>query len=302
MLAYFDRGAPTEVIADASPVGLGAVLVQKVDGERRAVCYASRSLGDTERRYSQTEKEALALVWSCERFNLYLYGLPEFDLVTDHQALKTIYGPTSKPSARIERWVLRLQPFNYKVRYVTSRENIADALSRLTKIPASKGYVQDEEYVREVTLQAVPVALRIEEIEEVSFQDEELEVVREALETGHWSKAPKAFELVSHELACIGQVVLRGTRIVVPRKLRRRLLDLAHEGHQGIVKTKERLRSKVWWPGIDKEAEKKCRECFGCQMVSKHVPPPPIKPTRLPERAWQEIAVDFLGPLPTGEH
>ena len=185
---------------------------------------------------------------------------------------------------------------------MTSRENIADALSRLTKIPASKGYVQDEEYVHEVTLQAVPVALRIEEIEEVSFQDEELEVVREALETGHWSKAPKAFELVSHELAGIGQVVLRGTRIVVPRKFRRRVLDLAHEGHQGILKTKERLRSKVWWPGIDKEAEKKCRECFGCQMVSKHVPPPPIKPTRLPERAWQEIAVDLLGPLPTGEH
>ena len=108
ILAYFDRGAPTEVIAGASPVGLGAVLVQKGDWEHRAVCYASRSLSDTERRYSQTEKDALALVWSCERFHLYLYGLPEFDLVTHHQALKTIYGPTSKPSARIERWVLRL--------------------------------------------------------------------------------------------------------------------------------------------------------------------------------------------------
>lgn len=56
---------------------------------------------------------------------------------------------------------------------MTSRENIADVLSRLTKISASKGYVQVEEYVREVTLQAVPVAPRIEEIEEVSFQDED---------------------------------------------------------------------------------------------------------------------------------
>ena len=135
--------------------------------------------------------------------------------------------------------------------------------------------------MREVTLQAVPVALRFKEIEEVSFQDEELEVVRKGLETGHWSKAPKAYELVSYELACIGQVVLRGTRIVVPRKLRKRVLDLAHQGHQGIVKTKERLRSKVWWPEIDKEAEKKCRECLGCQMVSKHVPPPLIKPTEI---------------------
>ena len=191
MLAYFDQGAPTEVIADACPVGLGVVLVQKVDREHPAVCYASRSLSDTEHRYSQTEKEALALVWSCERFNLYLYGLPEFDLVTDHQALKTIYGPTLKPSARIECWVLRLQPFKYKVRYVTSRENIEDALFRLTKIPASKGYVQDEEYVREVTLQAVPVVLWIEEIEEVSFQDGELEAARETLKTGPWGKARK---------------------------------------------------------------------------------------------------------------
>ena len=98
----------------------------------------------------------------------------------------------------------------------------------------------------EVTLKAVPVALRIEEIEEVSFQDVVLEAVRKALDTGHWNKAPKAHELVSRELTCIGQVVLRGTRIVVPRKLRKRVLDLAHEGHQGIVKTKESLRSDVW--------------------------------------------------------
>jgi len=105
MLANFDQGAPTEVIADASPVGLGAVLVQKVDGERRVVCYATRSLSDIERRYSPAEKEALALVWSCERFILYLCSLPEFHLVTNHQALKpSMAKPQSHP--RIERWVL----------------------------------------------------------------------------------------------------------------------------------------------------------------------------------------------------
>ena len=302
MLAYFDKTAHTKVIADASPVGLGAVLVQEVGEQSRAVCYASRSLSDTERRYSQTEKEALALVWACERFNLYLNGLPEFDLVTDHQALKTIYGPRSKPSARIERWVLRMQPYKYKVCYVPSRENIADALSRLTKIPASQGYVHDEEYIREVTLQAVPVALRIEEIEEASSQDKELKVVRECLQKDDWSEAPKAFVMVRNELTSVGQVVLRGTRIVIPGNLRKRVLDLAHEGHQGIVKTKERLRSKVWWPGIDQQAERRCRECFGCQMVTKHVPPPPVKPTRLPDTAWQEVALDLLGPMPGGEY
>lgn len=98
----------------------------------------------------------------------------------------------------------------------------------------------------EVTLQEVPVALHIEEIEEVPHQDEELTAVREALKTGNWRQAPKPYELVCNELTSVGQVVLRGTRIVVAKKLQRRVLDLAHEGHQGIVKTKERLRSKVW--------------------------------------------------------
>ena len=113
-----------------------------------------------ERRYSQTEKEALALVW-CGRFNLYLYGLQTFDLVTDHEALKVIYSRGSKPSARIERWVLRLQPYNYKVCCVASRDNIADALSRLTTIPPSEKCCYDDEHVRMVALQAVPVALKI---------------------------------------------------------------------------------------------------------------------------------------------
>ena len=191
VLAYFDKDAFTRVIADASPVGLGAVLVQEKNGESRAVRYASRSLSQVERHYSQTEKEAIALVWACERFHLYLYGLPQFDLVTDHEALKVIFSKKSKPSARIERWVLRLQPYSYQVCYVPSRKNIADALSRLTKIPASDQSLQDDRYVRMVALHAVPTALRIKEIERISAQDSELQAVRNCLIEGSWDSAPK---------------------------------------------------------------------------------------------------------------
>ena len=95
VLAYFDKEAHTQIIADASPVRLGAMLVQGISGEYRAVCYASRTLSPVERRYSQTEKKALALVWACERFHLYVYGVPKFDLETDHVTLKSYLFITS---------------------------------------------------------------------------------------------------------------------------------------------------------------------------------------------------------------
>ena len=302
VLAYFDKEAHTSVVTDASPVGLGAVLIQEKNGISRAVCYASRSLSDVERRYSQTEKEALGIVWGFERFNLYLQGLDTFDLITDHEPLKTIYSSKSKPSARIERWVLRLQPFNYRVRYVKSKDNIADALSRLTSQVPTKASNHDEEYVRAIALQAVPVAMSIQDVEKASAEDSELQTVRKCLVSGNWTDCPKSYVLVRNELTYIGQVILRGTRIVIPASLRKRTTDLAHEGHQGIVKMKERLRSKVWWPGIDKDAEKKCRECFGCQVVVKEYRAPPVKSTRMPDRPWQDLALDLLGPLPTGEN
>ena len=147
------------MVTDASPVGLGGILVQEEHGVKRVVTFASRSLSDVERRYSQTEKEALAVVWACEKFHVYLNGLRSFQLVTDCKALEAIYGPRSKPSARVERWVLRLMPFKYTVRHVPSDKNIADCLSRLTKIPASPRDGVTEEFVRMVAVNATPRAM-----------------------------------------------------------------------------------------------------------------------------------------------
>ena len=130
-MAYFGFNAKTRVIVDASPVGLGAILTQQQkDGNYKPVIYASRSLSDVERRYSQTEKEALTVVWGCERLRMYLYGI-KFELVTDHKPLEAIYSPKSKPPLRIERWAFQLQPYHFKFLYRPGKTNAADALSRL---------------------------------------------------------------------------------------------------------------------------------------------------------------------------
>ena len=213
-----------------------------------------------------------------------------------------IYSTTSKPSSRIERWVLRLQPYNYRVFYIPSRRNIADALSRLTALPSSNQSLHDDEHIRMVAQTAVPAALSIEEIEKAASTDKELQIVRQCLADGIWKDAPKSYLLVRNELTFIGHVILRGQRLVIPTALRNPVLELAHEEHQGIVKTKERLRSKVWWPGMDQQAEKKCKSCYGCQLVNKTNQIPPLKPTVMPQRPWEELAMDLLGPMPSGEY
>ena len=130
-------------------------------------------------------------------------------------------------------------------------------------------------------------------MEQVSAEDPELQVVRKCLIDGKWDSAPKQYLHVRNELTYTGHVMLRGTRIVVPQVLTKTVVNLAHEGHQGVVKTKERLTTKDWWPKNDRDAERRCAECYGCQLDTKNVPPPPVKPTPLPEQPWQELALDL---------
>ena len=112
--------------------------------------------------------------------------------------------------------------------------------------------------------------MRTREVEEVSADDEEFTTVRKAINDSSWDKMVcKQYIPCCDEFCVVGQLVLRGTRVVIPKKLRPKVLSLAPEGHVGIVGTKQKLRSKVWWPGMEKDAEKYCKACYGYQLVSR---------------------------------
>ena len=99
-------------------------------------------------------------------------------------------------------------------------------------------------------------------------------------------------------------MVLRGNRIIVPSKLRERAIDLAHVGHQGIVKTKSLICEKVWFPGIDKMVKDKVDNCLACQAETprKSSRIEPLQMTPLPSGPWKMLAMDFLGPFPLGDY
>lgn len=109
------------------------------------------------------------------------------------------------------------------------------------------------------------------EVEEASAVDEELSAVRQCISGKPWDQLVyKWYFPCGGELYTIGKLILRGTRIVILKKFRLRVLSIAQEGHLGIVGTKQKLCSKVWWPGMERVTEKHCKTCYGCQ--SSHSP------------------------------
>ena len=312
VLAHYSLEAKTRVVVDASPWAVGAVLLQEQqDNSYRPVAYGSRSLSETEQKYAQIEKESLAIVFGCEHFHMYLYGR-EFELETDHRPLEHICKPkpnnASKPtSARIERWRLRLQEYDFKVVYRPGPKNLADPLSRLPKQSSndirSNMKACADRYVHYLSQYLAPRAMSIEEIQQASINDSELALIRSCLQTNELYKIPKPYQSVVDELCTTNQeILLRGNRIVLQTKLRKRAIFLAHEDHAGITKCKQRIRTKLWWPQIDKQIEEHVKCCHPCQLVAQPPRPEPMHPTKLPKEPWTELAIDICGPFPTGEY
>ena len=128
-------------------------------------------------------------------------------------SLEFIYSKKSKPSARISRWVLRLQPYRYTVKHIPGKSNIADSLSRLQSFQESspRPFIDIEKHVRFVAVNATrPIALTTKEIEQASALDEELSNLRKSIRLNRWHELKnKQFLLVKEELCLIGKLVLR---------------------------------------------------------------------------------------------
>ena len=134
LLALYDPSADTKVSADASSFGLGVVILQRSESnsEWRAVSFASCTMTETEMRYAQIEKEALALTWACERFSMYLLGR-SFVLETDHKPLISLFGQKNLDALppRVLRFRLRLMRYDYQIIHVAGKALLtADTLSR----------------------------------------------------------------------------------------------------------------------------------------------------------------------------
>ena len=317
VMAYFDKNKQSEIATDASPFGLSAILSQHTPGrdDQRIVAYVSRSLIPVKQRYSQTEREALAIVWDVERLHTYLFG-GHFTLYTDCKPVELILNNAkSRPSARIERRNLRLQEYHFTTVHTKGVTNPSDFLSRHPSPEVS--HVDErsaERYVNFIASHSTPKAMSLENIKRATKLDKTLQKLIEQIRRNKWVDMKDDSEVNVTELKLFSRVrdeltvseddglILKGTRIVIPSELRQHALALAHEGHQGVVKTKQLLREKIWFPKIDQEVEKLLQGCLACQANGPNTKPDPLQMSPLPPTPWHTVHIDFCGPFPTGEY
>ena len=304
-LALYDPAAPTKISADASSHGLGAVLLQQTDGAWKPVAYASRSMSDTEHRYAQIEKEALATTWACEKFANFILG-KHIQIETDHKPLVPLLGikhlDTLPP--RVLRFRLRLDRFNYDIKHVPGKElYTADTLSRapIAK-PTSTESIALQELAELCVLGAITTlpasSQRLEMYRRAQLEDPVCQILFGYCRNGWPDKreidpSVTPYWEAQGELTVGNGMLMLGRRIVVPKALQEETLKKLHEGHQGIVRCRLRAKTAVWWPGLSKQITafiNKCPECARDNTPHRE----PLIPTSLPDYPWQKVAADLF--------
>ena len=252
-LAYFDPTKPTTVSADASSYGIGGVLLQESEGKQHPVAFCSRTLIPTEQQYAQIERECLACVWSCDKFTQYLRGLHSFRLITDHKLFVPLIGEKdlNMVPLRCQRLLMRMMWFNPKPEYVPGKQLVvADLLSRKpmkTSIDTVTRQLEEDvsQYVNVAISQWPASSNKLGQLIRATADDRQMQSAIQYTRQG-WPRYAQDVPLglgplyeARHHLSIAEDLLVYGDRIVVPISMRSEILSRIHDGHPGVVKSRE---------------------------------------------------------------
>lgn len=280
ILVPYDPTKHLIVSSDASPYGIGCVLSQVMAGNssnksnknyivEKPVMFASCSLNSSQQKYSQLEREGLGVIFALQKFYKYIWGR-KFKLVIDNAPLKGILNPV-KPlsilaSDRLIRWSLFLRSFCFDIEHRKSELlSPADAMSRL---PTNSSLVEPVLHVS--LLPSLPLT-----ISDISFESQKDPVIRKAMQYT-WQGWPNynkdvaldPFYKIRSHLAIEQNCLMYGQRVIIPNLLHRKVLELLHAGHPGIVRCKMLARENVWWPALNSDITLVCQTCEPCNIVN----------------------------------
>ncbi|KAK3086157.1 hypothetical protein FSP39_014434 [Pinctada imbricata] len=298
---------------DASDRGIGAVLSQVTESAEKVISYGSRSLTKSEKKYSITRKELLAVVHFIKVYRPYLYG-KHFILRTDHSALKWMMT-FREPEGQLARWLDSLSEYDFEILHRAGKiHRNADALSRIDH-EAPLNRLDD-------TVAVINLSKGKEDIRQRQADDPEIAEVMKWIASGkrpNWDKIStrnmtlKALWAQFDQLSIDDEVLSRKwytkhgkidrVQVVVPQSFRVTVLQQCHDapsgGHLGRQRTLMKVKQKFYWPGMDRDVRKWCASCELCAKRKRHgkTPRAPMQITGAGEPG-ERVAMDILGPLP----
>lgn len=264
-------------------------MQRDAEGSDRAICFFSKKLSSSQRNYSVTELECLAVVLAVEKFRPYI-ELHEFTIITDHSALKWLMNQKDL-SGRLARWSLRLQRFEFTIQHRKGVQNVVpDCLSRgdieelshtMSLVDLNSPFFDSDDYaqVRDTALQ-----------HHADFPD-----VKVSQKYVYKRTRPRQ-----------GQVDedVDVWKLWIPSDLTSDLITKAHTAddglHSGTAKTIHKLRQLYYWPKLGTQVTAYIRSCEKCKSFknSNAILRNPMGKPFITVRPFQQIYIDYVGPYP----
>ena len=278
LLAHPSPTAPVALTTDASDYAVGAVCEQWVGGAWQPLAFFSRKLRDNERKYSAFDRELLGLFLATRHFRFLLEGR-RFTAFVDHKPLMFAMAKSSEPwSGRQQRQLSAISEYTTDIQHVAGKDNfVADCLSRAVTGSVHLGLdytamAEDQTMDSEVqAYRTAPSALLMEDV---------------------------VFDAANATLLC--DVSTGQPRPMVPAGWRRKVFDTIHGlSHPWVKASTKLVRAKFVWPGLRRDVRAWAAACVACQRakVTRHTKAP-LAPFEVPERCFDHVNVDLVGPLP----
>jgi hypothetical protein len=329
ILLYPDFGKEFFLRTDASKFGLSGVLMQMGDdGRLHPVAYASRATKGAEENYGPADLETLAAVWAIEYFQVYVWGR-RFTLISDHKAMETLLKAAKEVKGMRARWIMRLQPFDFKVLHKEGVDNVvADALSRLTRAEGQLTHEREgpaclalleEEVVAEGPMEVDQVdVLFLTRADWITAQEKDrvCSAVKAFLEGQALPREEGLAQLVTayaercsivEGMLMVGEHNRAGRcteKVWVPEVLHYSALCQAHDdpvsgGHCGVNKTLDKMTRDFFWPTLARDVRAHVAACTACARKAAPRPDGTSATARvIPSQPWEMVGFDFIGPLP----
>ncbi|GJW25305.1 reverse transcriptase domain-containing protein [Tanacetum coccineum] len=300
---------PFEIMCDASDYAIGAVPGQKNEKaiSTNSLRLAGKTMTEAETNYTTTEKEMLAVVYAFEKFRSYLI-MNKSVVYTDHSALKYLFNKKDA-KARLLRWILLLQEFDFSVIDTKGAENYAaDHLSRLEN--PYENVFDPKEINETFPLETLNMVTSHDDQNTPWFADIANYHAGNFLVKGMTSQQKKKFfKDVKHYFwddpylfrTCADQIIRR----CVFGQEALEILKACHEGptgghHSANITAQKVFDAGFFWPTIYKDAYELIKSCDACQRQGKI-----SQRDEMPQNAIQvcEIfdvwGIDFMGPFPS---